>query len=101
MYALWLVKQQNSKVKEKKWWKTQVLYWQGREYKRDSDEYQQLLDRAFNALLLNDGFKKALLATGNSTIKHSIGKRDTTKTVLTEKEFCSRLLKLRTQIKQN
>ena len=89
------------KGKRKKWWKTQILYWQGREYKRDSGEYQQLLDRAFSALLLNDGFKKALLATGNSTIKHSIGKRDITKTVLTEKEFCSRLLKLRTQIRSN
>lgn len=24
------------KGKDKKWWKTQTLYWQGKEYKRDS-----------------------------------------------------------------
>src|ERR1044072_1994510 len=34
------------KGKRKKWWKTQTLYWQGREIKRSSQEYQDLLDKA-------------------------------------------------------
>ena len=86
------------KGKRKKWWRTQTLYWQGREYNRDSNEYQQLLDRAFEALSLNEKFRKALLATNGSPLSHSLGKRDITKTVLTEREFCSRLTKLRIKI---
>ena len=36
------------KGKKKKWWRTQILYWLGTEIPRDSEEYQKLLDRAFN-----------------------------------------------------
>lgn len=86
------------KGKKKKWYRTQTLYWQGKEIKRDSEEYQELLDRAFNALAKNEGFKKALLATGNSTLTHSIGKKKTNETVLTVQEFTSRLLKIRTKL---
>lgn len=83
------------KGKKKKWYRTQTLYWQGVEYKRDSEEYQHLLDRAYTELSKNDGFKKALLATGNSTLTHSIGKNKINETVLTRQEFCSRLMKIR------
>lgn len=83
------------KGKKKKWWKTQTLYWMGVEYKRDSEEYQKLLDRAFNALSKNQSFINALLATGNSSLTHSIGKTKPTETVLTRTEFCSRLMKIR------
>ena len=83
------------KGKKKKWWQDQTLYWQGVSYKRESQEYQDLLDRAYAALAENDGFKKALLATGNATLTHTIGKRKETETVLTAREFCSRLTSLR------
>lgn len=83
------------KGKKKKWFRTQTLYWQGKEIPRDSDEYQELLDRAFNALGENEGFRKALLATGNASLTHSIGKRKINETVLTTQEFTSRLYKLR------
>lgn len=86
------------KGKKKKWYRTQTLYWQGVEYKRDSQEYQELLDRAFNALAINEGFRKALLATGNSTLEHSIGKKKIEETVLTRQEFCSRLMSIRGKI---
>lgn len=88
------------KGKNKKWWKTQTLYWQGKEYKRNSIEYQELLDKAYNALSNNNGFQAALLATGNATLTHSIGKNDKTKTVLTQKEFCSRLTKIRLRLQE-
>ena len=91
-------KQAKFKGKKKKWFKTQILYWQGKEFKRDSEEYQELLDRAFDALATNEGFKKALLATGNSTLTHSIGKTKQSETVLTRAEFCSRLTKIRTRL---
>lgn len=94
-------KQAKFKGKKKKWFKTQILYWQGKEFKRDSQEYQELLDRAFNALAENEGFKKALLATGNSTLIHSIGKTKMSETVLTKAEFCSRLMKIRENLKNS
>ena len=88
------------KGKKKKWWRDQTLYWQGTAYKRDSEEYQLLLDRAFYALAENEGFARALLSTGNATLTHSIGKNKITETVLTKNEFCSRLTKIRRELQE-
>ena len=92
-------KQAKFKGKKKKWWKTQTLYWAGVEYARDSEEYQILLDKAFDALSQNASFKKALLATGDAILTHSLGKIKQSETVLTRQEFCSRLTKIRERIK--
>lgn len=91
-------KQAKFKGKKKKWFKTQTLFWQGEEFKRDSEAYQELLDRAFDALSTNEGFKRALLATGHSTLTHSIGKTKQSETVLTRTEFCSRLTAIRERL---
>lgn len=88
------------KGKKKKWWKTQTLHWQGQTFKRDSEEYQILLDRAFEALSTNASFRKALLATGDAVLTHSIGKTKITETVLTRNEFCSRLMKIRRDLRR-
>ena len=86
------------KGKKKKWWKTQTLFWQGQSFKRDSQEYQDLLDRAFDALAQNSSFQRALLATGNAVLTHSIGKNKITETVLTTQEFISRLNRIRNEL---
>ena len=91
-------KQAKFKGKKKAWYRKQELYWQGKTIKRDSREYQELLDRAFTELSKNKKFGKALLATGNATLTHSMGKKKITETVLTKQEFCSRLTLLRAQI---
>lgn len=84
------------KGKDKKWYKEQTLYWQGQEFKRDSKEYQILLNRAYNALYQqNEGFRKALEASKPGILTHSIGKTNENETVLTQSEFCGRLMKLR------
>lgn len=88
------------KGKEKQWWITQTLYWQGVAYKRDSQEYQDLLDRAYDELSKNAGFRKALLATQDAVLTHSIGKTKITETVLTRQEFCSRLHTIRERLKK-
>lgn len=86
--------------KMRNWQERQILYWQGVAYKRDSDEYQKLLDRAYQAMCdQNEGFRKALLATGDAVLKHSIGRNNESDTVLTQREFCSRLMKLRMSLK--
>ena len=89
------------KGKKKKWWRTQTLYWRGKTIPRDSEEYQQLLDRAFDALSENQSFCSALLATGKATLTHSIGKSNQSETVLTKQEFCSRLTKIRSRLTES
>lgn len=84
----------------KNWRQKQTLYWKGKAYKRDSEEYQKLLDKAYNQLAKNEGFKKALLATGDATLTHSKGKKKMSETVLTTKEFTSRLTKIRERLKE-
>jgi len=83
------------KGKGKKWYQKQILYWNGVEYPRASKEYQDLLDRAYAELGKNSGFRKALESTRYSILTHTIGKRKINETVLTEREFCSRLENLR------
>lgn len=39
--------------KKKKWWLTQLLYWQGKEMDRHGAEYQALLDISFASLARN------------------------------------------------
>ena len=85
------------KGSNKKWFRKQTLYWQGVEYERSGDEYQELLDRAYEALGKNTKFRKTLLATQNANLTHSIGKKKKNETVLTKQELCSRLTKLRSK----
>lgn len=79
----------------KNWQSSQTLYWQGNSYNRNSIEYTQLIERAFDALFENAKFRKALTATGNATLKHSMGRRKKQETVLTTQEFISNLNRLR------
>ena len=80
----------------KNWNKTQTLYWQGEEIKRDSKRYHELLDilyqSAFNQC---KQFKKDIEACKGVTFTHSLGKRKIQETVLTRQEFLSRLTKLK------
>ena len=51
------------------YWKSkQTLWWQGKSYVRKSKEYQNLLNRAYNALSTNKNFMKALNAAGDKTV---------------------------------
>lgn len=78
-----------------RWRSTHNLYWQGKRISHFSDEYQKLLDRAYEALSQNSDFEKALEDSLSYTLAHSIGKTDKRKTVLTEYEFISRLERIR------
>ena len=87
--------------RNKAWKRVQKLWWSSAEYYRHSDEYQQLLDQAFDALAENDSFRRALLATNQSSLTHSIGKSKRKDTVLTVREFCSRLENIRTRLQES
>lgn len=86
------------KGKNKNWLREGILYWQGKEIKRLTQEYQDLLDKAYHELSKNKKFQKALLATGDAKLTHSIGKSSPTDTILTKVEFCSRLMKIRERL---
>ena len=93
-------KQAKFKGKKKKWWVRQTLWWRGEEIDRHSSQYYRLIVSAYNALAENSGFAKALLATQDSALTHSIGKNDPHRTILTVQEFCSILVGLREDLKE-
>lgn len=81
------------------WKRTQTLWWAGVRYPRGSDEYQELLDRAFRALATNESFRRALLASGDAVLTHTQGRSRERDTILTRVEFCSRLTALREELR--
>lgn len=84
------------------WKTTGTLWWRGIGIDRLSDDYQALLDRAYEALFAQSAeFRDALAATGTAQLVHSIGKDDPTETILTTKEFISRLEALRSRLVNN
>ena len=86
--------------KGKNWYRTQTLWFQGNPIKRDSQDYQDLIDEAYKCMFTqNQKARKALLASGNAVLKHSMGSRKISETVLTRREFCSRLTRIRAELK--
>lgn len=80
----------------KNWYRTQTLWYQGHPIPRKSRLYQDLLDEAYDEMYRqNAAFRKALADTGNATLTHSIGRINQSETVLTIREFISRLTRLR------
>ena len=81
-------KEAKKKGKYKFLWKlTGNIHWQGKKIKRQSKDYKDLILNAYIALSKNDEFIKALKATENKTLIHSLGNTEERKTILTEKEF--------------
>jgi len=78
------------------WSMSGTLWWRGTPIDRLGEAYQRLLDRAYEALLVQSSkFRAALAATGDARLTHKSGKIDPCVTILTEEEFCSRLKRLR------
>lgn len=78
------------------WMSTQLLWWKDVIYRRNSWRYQDLLNRVYVTYYQeSEIFKNALASTGNAVLTHSIGSNEPYKTILTEDEFCSRLMRLR------
>lgn len=84
------------KKRNRAWQREQTLWWKGVAMDRKSPEYQALLNRAYQAMYDQcDSFRRALAASGKAVITHSMGKNKEADTVLTEREMCSRLMRLR------
>lgn len=91
------------KGKSKNWKTTQTLYWKGVPYKRNGKEYQRLLDRAYESMFeQSESFRRALKAAGkDANFTHTIGRNNSSETVLTVSEFCGRITKLRNKLFEN
>jgi len=81
------------------WQSIQTLWWKGVPFHRSSDEYQSLLDKIYESLYTqNETAKNILLATYPVKLTHTIGHTKISETILTKKEFCSRLMRIRKEL---
>lgn len=94
LFSMWGI--DAKRLGSKKKVRNQLLYIQGRPIHRLSEKYIEVVRLAyFTMAKSNKPFCKALLATGDKKICHSVGKNDKLKSILTESEFCSILTEIR------
>lgn len=78
------------------WQTDQIVWWKGQAYDRQSDDYQELLRRAYQAMFdQSERFRAALMQTRGINLIHSSGEENPYKTILTEQEFCTILTEIR------
>jgi RNA:NAD 2'-phosphotransferase (TPT1/KptA family)/5'(3')-deoxyribonucleotidase len=78
------------------WQTDQIVWWKGQAYDRQSEEYQKLIRRAYQAMFdQSERFRAALMQTRGITLIHSSGEESPYKTILTEQEFCQILTEMR------
>ena len=78
------------------WQTDQIVWWKGQAIDRQSEAYQQLIRRAYQAMFeQSERFRDALMQTRGITLVHTIGEPSSYKTILTPAEFCGILMDLR------
>lgn len=78
------------------WQTDQIVWWKEQPIDRQSDEYQELLRRAYQAMFdQSERFRAALMSTRGITLIHSSGETSPYKTIITEDEFCAILTEMR------
>lgn len=68
------------------WKNTGEIYWQGKAIKRESKEYELLVDELYISAIQNPLYRN-ILSNCNKAIIHSIGKNDKKETTFTRYEF--------------
>ena len=78
------------------WQTDQVIWWKGQAIDRQSEEYQRLIRRAYQAMFeQSERFRAALMQTRGITLVHTSGEPSPYKTILTPSEFCGILMDMR------
>ena len=78
------------------WQTDQIVWWKGQAIDRQSEEYQRLIRRAYQAMFeQSERFRAALMQTRGITLVHTSGEPSSYKTILTPSEFCGILMDLR------
>ena len=68
------------------WKETGIIYWQGKPIKRDSKDYDKLIDELYISAIQNDFYRNAI-KNCNLPIIHAMGEIDKKDTVFTRYEF--------------
>lgn len=91
------MKGKNAKKMTSIGWQTdQIVWWKGVAIDRQSEEYGQLVRRAYQPMFeQNERFRTALMSTRGQKLFHSRGESNPFKTSLTEDELCTILTELR------
>ena len=91
------MKGKNAKKMTSAGWQTeQIVWWKGVAIDRQSEEYGQLVRRAYQAMFeQNERFRTALMSTRGQILFHTHGESNPFKTILTEDELCTILTELR------
>ena len=78
------------------WQTDQIVWWKGQAIDRQSQEYQRLIRRAYQAMFeQSERFRAALMQTRGITLVHTSGEPSSYKTILTPSEFCGILMDMR------
>ena len=78
------------------WQTDQIVWWKGQAIDRQSEEYQRLIRRAYQAMFeQSERFRAALMQTRGITLVHTSGEPSSYKTILTPSEFCGILMDMR------
>jgi hypothetical protein len=78
------------------WKEDQTVYWLEDPIKRNSKQYKDLMERAYNECYeQNPAFREALLESEFSLFTHYIGKHDQQDTLLTVSEYLYNMYRLR------
>lgn len=68
------------------WKETGEIYWQGKSIKRESEEYELLIDELYISAIQNPLYRN-ILSNCNKNIIHSMGENDKKETTFTRYEF--------------
>jgi len=83
------------------WKDNQVLYWDDKEFKRNSKAYLDLITRAYDACFeQNPKFVQAIMDSKNAILTHHMGKTDPRDSVLTQTEYIFQIYRLRAIVQQ-
>lgn len=83
------------------WQTDQIVWWKGQAIDRQSEDYQQLIRRAYQAMFeQSERFRTALMQTRGITLVHTSGEESAFKTILTPSEFCGILTDMRDRYDQ-
>ena len=91
------MKGKNAKKMTSTGWQTeQIIWWKGVAIDRQSNEYMQLVRRAYLAMFeQSERFRTALMSTRGQKLFHSRGESNPFKTIMTENELCQILTEMR------
>lgn len=81
------------------WKGTGIIYWQGKEIKRDSKQYDNLVDELYISAIQNPLYRNALLKC-DKLIIHTMGGKEKSDTVFTRYEFEKQLNCLKEFLKE-